>query len=500
MNSHDDDDDDFGALLEESLRTQRKRLAVGDRVKATVMQVGRENVILDLGDGRDGIMDVRELGEKGADLKEGDALTAYVLRFEDRVAELGLRMGRGDAAGLQDARESGVPIEGTVVDVNKGGYVVEAFGVRAFCPLGAMDVRRIDDPKTMIGRKLLFRVTEMKGPRDAVLSRRVLLDEENARRAQETRGRLSVGATVRGVVTNVREFGAFVDLGGLEGLVPAGEIAFGRVKAEEAIRPGQEVEAQVLRMEAAPDGRERITLSMKALLEDPFAATVAELGPGTIVAGTVTRVQPFGAFVELVPGVEGLVHVSAFGKRVGHPSDVVKAGQRVAVRVEGIDAEARRIALHLADAAELPAATEPASGLVILRRAEPVAAGAVAGAVERERAPAPRLGDVVDVTVDRVESYGAFVSWPQGRGLVPGRELGLPRGGDVRRQIQPGAQFRATIVDVREDGKITLSRTAVERAEERADADAYLRTSRSQGSGLGTLGDLMADPRRRRRM
>ena len=186
-------------------------------------------------------------------------------------------------------------------------------GVRAFCPLGAMDTRRIEDPSIMVGRKLEFRVTEAREGRDFVLSRRVLLEEENARKAEETRGRLVVGARLTGTVRSLRDFGAFVDLGGLDGLLPASEIGHGRTKVDEALKIGDVVEVAVLRMETAPDGRERITLSMKTLQADPFAGVAASLTPGMILAGVVVRVQPFGAFVELVPGVDGLIHVSAFG-------------------------------------------------------------------------------------------------------------------------------------------------------------------------------------------
>ena len=499
-------DDDFGALLEASLGKKRRRLSVGDRVRGTIVQVGHESLIVDLGDSQDGLLDLRELGEGDArpELKEGDVIEAYVLRFEDRVAELGMKAGRGGGARgaqLEDALRSGLPVEGVVTEVNKGGYVVETGGARAFCPLGAMDLRRIEDPATMIGRKLLFRVTEMKGPRDVVLSRRAILEEENAQRAAETRERIAVGARMRGTVISVRDFGAFVDLGGIDGLVPVSEMAYGRSKAEEAVKVGQQVDVEIIRIEEK-EGKERITLSMKALLDDPFGAVAAELTPGLIVAGTVTRVQPFGAFVQLVPGVEGLVHVSAFGKRIGSPAEMVRVGQEVAVRVEGVDADARRISLHHADQAELaagPAEPDPArAGLRVLRHAEPaehrVPAAAPADRAARESAPAiptARIGDIVETTVDRVETYGLFVSWPGGRGLLPSRELGVPRTADLRRQYSAGAKLKAAVIDIRPDGKITLSKTAVERAEERAETDAYMKTSPPPSSrGLGSLGDL----------
>jgi small subunit ribosomal protein S1 len=514
VTNHPVDDDDFGAMLEASLSQRRPRAIVGEKVKATVVSVGPERLTLDLGNGQDGLMELHQLGDAAGrpDVKEGDVVEAFVLRVENRVAELGFRADRGSSRmSLEDAHRSGLPVSGLVSEVNKGGFVVEIGSTRAFCPLGAMDARRIDDPSAFVGQRLQFRVVEMRGPRDVVVSRRVVLEEENARRAAEARERVKVGAHVHGVVTGVRDFGAFIDLGGIEGMVPAGEMGHGWTRPQDALAVGQEVDVEVLAMEEGADRRPRITLSMKALMADPFTATSQRIPPGTVVAGRITRVQPFGAFVELVPGVEGLIHVSAFGRRIGHPSEVVRPGQSVAVRVEGVDAAARRISLQLVEGEELEAqdaseAAEPApAGLRILRHAGP-AIPAVAAPASRPMLTAPpvaepaavRAGDVFDVTVDEAASFGVFVSWPTGRGLVPARESGLPRNADLRRQFPVGTKLRAAVVDIRPDGKLTLSLTAVERFEERAETEAYRQRSEpSRGSGLGTLGDMLKGKPRR---
>jgi small subunit ribosomal protein S1 len=508
-----DPDDDFGALLEESLRKERRLPSVGEKVRATVIQVGRESLILDLGDGQDGLMDLGELGspDDRPEVREGDVLEAYVLRVRDRLAELGLTLARAHTGRfqLEEALQSGLPVQGVVSEVNKGGYVVEIGSTRCFCPLGAMDTRFIEDTAAFVGQKLEFRVTEMRGKRDVVLSRRALLEEERTRSAAATRERLEVGARFTGTVTNVRDFGAFVDIGGLEGLVPVSEIGYGRVRAQDVVAAGQVVDVAVLRLEEGPDGKERITLSMKALAADPFDETASRLEVGTVVAGTITRLQPFGAFVLLAPGVEGLLHVSAFGRRVAHPGDVVKPGDEIAVRVDGLDPETRRISLRFVDQAELLSDAPPAdaSGLRVLQKAPPVAptprptpASMGVGAATTDDVPAPtvpaphatRVGDSPEVTVDRVERYGVFVSWPAGHGLVPGRELGVPRDTDLRRHFPVGTTFRASVIEIRDDGKVTLSKTVGERADERADAEAYRQRSQvSSGPGLGTLGDLL---------
>ncbi|HEY0840137.1 MAG TPA: S1 RNA-binding domain-containing protein, partial [Vulgatibacter sp.] len=353
-------DESFAELFEQSLREKPQAPEPGQKVTGRVVQVGAHRVLLDLGGGVDGMIELSEIAGPGEPIpvKPGDRLEAYVVRISNRVAELARSLGKGVAAkaALEEAAQTGVPVEGTITAVNKGGYVVEVAGERAFCPLGQMDVRRIDDPATMIGRKLPFRIAEWRGGRDIVLSRRALLEEEQAAAAAKTRERLEVGARFSGTVTRVMEFGAFVDIGGIEGLVHASELGYGRHRPAEILREGQPVEVEVLRIEAAKDGKpERISLSMRAIAEDPFDATVDELPEGTIVEGKVVRIQPFGAFVEIVPGVEGLLHVSAFGRRVAHPSDVIAEGQEIPVRIDAVDKAARRISLSYVEPAELEA-------------------------------------------------------------------------------------------------------------------------------------------------
>lgn len=535
-------EESFAALFEESIRRKPKRVAPGERVTGTVVQVGANRVYLDLGGGLDGMIELGQLVQPGEEpkIRPGDKLEAYVVSVRDRVAELALSMGKGPAAkaALEDAAQSGIPVEGTITAVNKGGYVVEVAGVRCFCPLGQMDVRRIDDPATMIGQKHRFRITEWRGGRDVVLSRRALLEEEQAAKAAETRKRLEPGARFLGTITNVRDFGAFVDIGGIEGLVPASELAWGRQRPQDVVHPGQEVEVEVLRIEPARDGKsERISLSMRAVTEDPFLATVDQIPEGTIVQGRVVRLQPFGAFVEIVPGVEGLLHVSAFGKRVGHPSEVVSVGDEIAVSVDAIDRDARRISLSYVAPEELEeilgvaeaagesapagALEEPRAGLSVRRQRAAAAAEEAAAPVTPSRggaarvlgqgapravsheaaeapapaaapAAAPAVGTILDVTVDKVESFGVFVTWGSGRGLVPAAELGVPRGTDLRRAAPVGTTFRAVVTDVREDGKVRLSRRGAEEAEERAEARAWMQSQKAPaGKGLGTLGDLL---------
>src|SRR5207248_6114706 len=306
---------------------------------------------------------------------------------------------------------------------------------------------------------------------NAILSRRALLEEERAQAAQELRKKLEVGAVLDGTVSSVRDFGAFVDLGGLEGLVHVSELSHARVAhAQDVVKQGQKVRGQVLRMETAEKGHERIALSLRALEQDPWDAARPQLEEGKRLSGKVVRLQPFGAFVELFAGVDGLVHVSALSNRhVQHPREVVKEGETIWVQVESIDDAQKRVALRRIsdEEAQAPAAAEKKPG----RK--------------------PRVGDVIDAKVDRVEAYGVFVTWPDGKGLVPNAELGTPRGSDNKKTTPVGSQFKAQIVDVDERGRYRLSRTAAERAEGRSDYEAYRRKAPPPGKGFGTLGDLL---------
>jgi small subunit ribosomal protein S1 len=342
--------------------------------------------------------------------------------------------------------------------------------VRGFVPTSQIDVRFVEDTQQFVGQRHKFRVTEIRGG-NAILSRRALLEEERAAKAAELREKLAVGAQLDGTVTSVRDFGAFVDLGGLEGLVHVSELSHQRVAhAQDVVKTGQKVRVQVLRIEKDEKGQERIALSLRALEQDPWEAARPQIREGVRLTGKVARLQPFGAFVELFPGVDGLVHVSALSDRhVQHPREVVKEGEAIQVVVESVDDAQKRVALRRIsdDEAQAPAAPEKKPG----RR--------------------PRVGDVVDAKVDRVEAYGVFVSWPDGKGLVPNVELGTPRGSDNKKTTPVGSQFKAQIIDLDERGRYRLSRTAAERAEGRSEYEAYRRKAPPPGKGFGTLGDLL---------
>jgi small subunit ribosomal protein S1 len=488
--SADKPEEDFASLFEAQAKGQKpersRPLALGERCRAEVLQVGRDGLFVE-------VLDRAALGKRpqafvhfedarGADgqlgAKPGDVIDAVVVAIDARSGEVRLGRSMGRPAGLDElatAHAAGVAVEGKVSGVNKGGLEVEVAGVRGFCPISQADRGYLADPQTLIGRTLQFLVTELRdGGKRVVLSRRALLEQEAKAAASRTLAELAQGGVVQGTVTAVREFGAFVDLGGIEGLIPNTELSHDRgARANDVLSPGDRVEVQVREIkQGAVDKRgaptTKITLSLKALAQDPWDRIESFAPEGQVVRGEVTRTADFGAFVRLAPGIEGLLHISELSGKVSHPSDVLKPGESLNVVVRSVDRGARRIAL-------VPAP----DGLEVGARAQ---------------APATAVGALVSGTVDRVETFGVFLQIEgtrgrAGRGLIPNAELGTARGADTRKLFPIGTRLTAKVLETGE-GKLRLSLRAVKDDEERADYDGY-RASAAVPRKLGTLGDLL---------
>ncbi len=348
------DDEDFAAMFEASERDKPKarRPKVGDLVKGKIITVGKDAVFVDRGGKAEGQLERGQVSDSEGKLlvKVGDVIEARVVSDAGGVLSLRTKLGRGPEAKaeLAQAHELGIPVEGLVTEVIKGGVSVDVAGVRGFCPASQIDNRFVEDLAGFVGQKLTFKITRYE-PRNLVLSRRALLEEASEKLAVETRKKLVPGAVLRGKVVGFKPFGAFVDLGGIEGMLHVSELGFTRVdKPEDVLRMGQELDVAVLKIEPGEKG-ERISLSLKALANDPWVDATARLSEGARVTGTVTRLQPFGAFVEIAPGVEGLVHISELGagRRINHPKEIVSVGQQVEASVLSIDHDKRRLSLSM---------------------------------------------------------------------------------------------------------------------------------------------------------
>ncbi|MBK5937760.1 30S ribosomal protein S1 [Halochromatium roseum] len=358
------DDNDFEALLKELEKTEQAvaaRPKVGDRVKGTIIEIGEEHVFVDIGGKAEATMEVANLRNADGLINKavGDSIEAAVTGVDpdSGTLVLGSRHGRHahGADQLEAAFQAGTPVEGQITGTTKGGLEVQIAGQRAFCPASQADIRFIEDLSTLVGERASFRITKFEGGRrmNLVVSRRAVLAEEQAERAAELRAKLEPGAVLPGVVVGLQEFGAFVDLGGVEGMIHISELALGRVRhPEEVLSIGQELEVAVLRVEQTnnPKRPERIALSIRALAKNPWSDAAQRYHPGTRVRGRIERLEPFGAFVEIEPGLTGLVHVSELGagRRVEHPKDIVQVGQEVDAVIVQVDTERRRIGLSLA--------------------------------------------------------------------------------------------------------------------------------------------------------
>jgi small subunit ribosomal protein S1 len=398
--------EDFGQILaefEQEAPAKREDPAVGQKVSGQVLSVGDEWVFVDLGSKSEGRIAAAELRDAEGNLtvKEGDKVEATVTGSDPETGALLLKRkagGKGKRPAdvvpeIRQAHEGNLPVEALVTGLNKGGAELQLYGMRAFCPLSQLDLRYVEDPQKFVGQRLLFKVNRLeegnrggRGP-NIVLSRRQLLEEEQQAKAAETRQKLQVGAILTGNVTSLTSYGAFIDLGGIEGMLHVSEIGHSRTThPQDVFTIGQEVEVQVIKIEKGKDEKrpERISLSRRSLERDPWKDAVSRFPEGTETAGRVVRLETFGAFVELAPGLEGLVHISEMGagRRLSHPREAVQVGQDVQVKVLGVDTGRRRISLSMG------AAGGGAGGGGGERERE--RGGRERGDRERERAPRER--------------------------------------------------------------------------------------------------------------
>ncbi len=354
-----EDSGEFAAMLEAQTQAAPDEGKVGDKVTGTIVQIGEVDAFVDCGQRNELPMAVAELKDDNGELKHqvGDQVTGHIAKGPEGLKlTLALNLRHAGREALQQAFDSGTPVEGKVGDTNKGGFAIDLGGVRAFCPFSQIDVRRADDPTVFVGRTMTFKILELSDDgRNVVVSRRAHMQAERENQAQDTRANLALGVALEGVVTRLVPFGAFVDIGGIEGLVHISQISHQRVgDPSEVLQEGQTVQVKVLEMQNLGQGRsERISLSIKALASDPWPEAASSMTPSTDMTGTVTRLVDFGVFVELRPGVEGLIHISELAnRRIIHPREVVNEGDEISVRVLDVDLSRRRISLSLKQTAD----------------------------------------------------------------------------------------------------------------------------------------------------
>ena len=332
----------------------------GDLIDGTVVKIEHDEVLVDIGFKSEGVIPARELSiRKDADPSEvvnlGDKIEALVLQKEDKDGRLILSKKRAEYERawiqVEDKFKAGEVVTGEVIEVVKGGLILD-IGLRGFLPASLVDLRRVKDLSAYLGTEIEARVIEMDRNRNnVVLSRRVLLEEGRKNERAEILEKLSKGMRLKGTVSSIVDFGAFVDLGGIDGLIHISELSWSHVNhPSEVVKVGEEVEVEVLDVDLQ---RERISLGLKQTTEDPWTKLVETYPVGTVVDGKVTKIVPFGAFIELGANVEGLVHISEMAmKHIDSPAQVVHVGDTVKVKVMDVNVERRRISLSMKAAAE----------------------------------------------------------------------------------------------------------------------------------------------------
>jgi len=498
--------DDFAKLLAAS--TAARRYAKGAVVRGTVVQIGDTDVLVDVGAKSEAMIAKAELvGEDGVlAIQVGDSLEGTVMSVDGSI-----RLSRKLVASsrskemLMEAFKNGMPVQGRVTASIKGGYEVQVAGVRGFCPFSQIDLRRQEDPNVYFNKTFVFQIKEYEPrKRNLIVSRRALLEAEQKKQEAEVRSRITEGAVLSGTVVSLMDFGAFIDLGGgVQGLLHVSEISHARVaKPSDVLTHGQTLDVQVLRIDAK---KGKISLTRKPLEGDPWSGVAQQFQQGQVLSAKVVRVTEFGAFVELAPGVDGLLHVSEMAGMGGSGSrkaaDLAKSGDEINVQVMKVDEGKRRISLGLVQPSSSGVGGEKgdrrerdAKGERGDRR-ERAAKGERGDKSEKVVATPVKVGDVVTGKVDRVEKFGVFIRFGVGRsGMVPNSELGTQRGADHRKMFPAGTELKAEVIEADAAGrKIRLSVTKAMTREEREAVERYRKdTTKSGGTSFSTMADAFA--------
>ncbi|MFW5490215.1 MAG: 30S ribosomal protein S1 [Desulfovibrio sp.] len=458
----------FAELFESYEAGMSDNIKVGDKISGRVISVDGSNVYVETGSKVDGVAELEEfLDEEGKpEIAEGDTVELYVTATSASEIKLSKALsGQGGVEILREAYETKVPVEGKVSGTCKGGFNVEMAKRRVFCPISQIDNHFVEDAEAFVGETLPFLIIKFEeNGRNIVVSRRELLMLEQEEAAASFVDSVSEGAIAEGKVVRLAPFGAFVELvPGVEGMVHVSELGWGRVDDPgDILKPGETVRAKILEIKQDAKGKLRISLSMKQAMTDPWDDLPEFIKPGEHVKGTVTRIAPFGAFIELAPGLEGLVHLSemSYTKRVMKAEEIVSPGDELMVAVKDVDTEKRRISLSI-KAAE----GDPWSDVAELFA----------------------VGQMVDGTVEKREQFGIFITLAPGiTGLLPkSRYARAKNAGDFEKMV-PGDPIKVKVTEIRpNERKVTLGLEGQEEGEsQNKDWKRYNKPSDSKPMGL----------------
>jgi small subunit ribosomal protein S1 len=366
MNDHfsdESEEESFAELLDAYDKGMDENLQVGDKVKGTIISIGKDTVFIDTGTKVDAVVDKKELLDEDGNIpyQEGDTIELYAVVVNEQEIRLSHALsGVGGLEMLRDAYENNIPIQGKVSGTCKGGFHVQILQRRAFCPVSQIDTSYVETPDDYVGQTLDFLITQFENNgKNIVVSRRLLLEAEIAENRSRFFTGLTVGQEMEGTVVRLMPYGVFVELlPGIEGMVHISELSWSRLDTPEAaVSLNQKILVKVIGVEdgESPD-RKKIALSVKQLQNDPWESAHDQFKVGQRLEGKVTRMAEFGAFVEITPGVEGLVHISEMShtRRVLKVEDVVTAGESIQVMIKELDTDRRRISLSIKDTEDDP--------------------------------------------------------------------------------------------------------------------------------------------------
>jgi len=439
--TQDDEEESFAELLESYSFNMKDDLQIGDKITAKIISIGKNTVFIDTGTKLDGTVERAELldDEGNMAFSEGDEIELYVVALDEHEIRLSKAIsGRGGFDILNDAFEKAIPVEGKITETRKGGFNVDLLQRRAFCPMSQIDVKYVEAPEDYVGQTYEFLITQFEeNGRNIVVSRRKLLAQAVEKEKKVFFSTLKKGDILKGRVIKLMPYGAFVELiPGVEGMVHISELSWSRVeKIEESLRPDDMITVKVIDIaDGDKKNQKKISLSTRQLDSDPWDTVSEKVRPGDKVIGKVTRCMKFGVFVEIVPGIEGLVHISemSYVKRVINPEDVVAPGEKVSVLVKELDAKGRRISLSIRDAQGDP---------------------------WLEVSDKFSVGQVVKGTLEKKEKFGYFVSLAPGiTGLLPKSKISEAEKPGLIEQIKVGDSIVVAIEGVHSsERKITLA-------------------------------------------
>jgi len=463
--SENTESEDFKKLLEESLQI-RDDFAIGDRIKGTIVYITDDVAFLNISGKSEAIIDSLELKDSNGNFlyEKGDEITVFVVSQKNGEIRTALKIGSGEINPelLYTAYKNDMPVEGMVTAEVKGGYSINVSGFRCFCPYSQIDIKISDDKLKYVNKSFTFKIIEYReNGKNIILSRKVLLEEVKKEKEDRLKTDLKCGDIVSGIISSRHDFGIFIDIGGVEALIPKSEISWSRTADMSGLHEGDEVKAKILSLDWDSN---RITLSIKQTLEEPWSK-IDRYQENQIINGKVVNIIAQGAFVEIEPGLEGFIHISRMSpvKKIKKPDEILKRNDLVSASILSIDQKNKKISLQL-----------------------------ITGETDPWQQP---VDIIIDEThkgiIENINNSGVSLRLENGMlGFIPRNEL-LSQN-DMQKNYATGKELTVTVKDLQvESKKLILSEKGARKKEEQKDYNSFL-TNNNQISS-SSLGNIFKD-------